>query len=250
MAADEIDLLLGQLASGSALGQHPDAVVEFAEQFGIDVSMITDEQRTAFVAALGKQTYATVVQIFLADFLPRLRAGLTALGLPVEWDQTPAADVDAAAVLFTRFLPAVARLRALDPVTTEVVRLRGARAHDCRLCKSLREGTALDAGGSESLYDDVDSYESSVLLTDAHKAALRYTDALIWSPTDIAPDIAADVVRHFTPEQVRELTLDVMRNASNKIAVALAADAPHVEQGTERYIIDADGQTVFTSRSA
>lgn len=212
--------------------------------------MITDEQRSAFVAALGKQTYSTAVQIFMADFLPRVRAGLTALGLPVEWDQTPAADVDAAAVLFA--IPArggeAARAGSGDHRSGAVAQCF--RAHDCRLCKSLREGTALDAGGSESLYDDVDSYESSVLLTDAHKAALRYTDALIWSPTDIAPDIAADVVRHFTPEQVRELTLDVMRNASNKIAVALAADAPHVEQGTERYIIDADGQTVFTSRSA
>ena len=37
-----------------------------------------------------------------------------------------------------------------------------------------------------------------------------------------------------------------MRNASNKIAVALKADAPRVEQGTERYLIDADGQTVYS----
>ena len=36
-------------------------------------------------------------------------------------------------------------------VTTEVVRLRGAVAHNCRLCKSLRESTALDAGGTESM---------------------------------------------------------------------------------------------------
>ncbi len=43
-----------------------------------------------------------------------------------------------------------------------------------------------------------------------------------------------------------ELTLDVMRNASNKIAVSLAADAPRVEHGTERYLIDADGQTVYS----
>ena len=34
-----------------------------------------------------------------------------------------------------------------------------------------------------------------------------------------------------------ELTFDVMRNASNKIAVALGADAPRVEHGTERYLL-------------
>jgi alkylhydroperoxidase family enzyme len=143
-------------------------------------------------------------------------------------------------------LPAVARLRELDPVTTEVVRLRGAVAHNCRLCKSLRESGALDAGGSESLYDDIERYESSHLLTDAHKAALRYADALIWTPSDIEHAVAAGVTAHFTAGQARELTLDVMRNASNKIAVALKADAPRVEQGTERYLIDADGQTVYS----
>ena len=246
MAADGIDTLLGQLASASALGTQPEAVIEFGEQFGVDVSQITDEQRAALFAALGKSTYPVVVRMYLADFLPRVRSGLTALGLPV-WEADES-DTDPLDVLFNGFLPSVAKLRALDPVTTEVVRLRGARAHDCRLCKSLRDSTALDAGGSESLYDDVDRYESSGLLTDAHKAALRYVDALIWSPSRIDAGIAADVRAHFTAEQARELTLDVMRNACNKIAVALKADAPHVEQGTERYLIGADGQPVFTER--
>lgn len=244
MAADEIDTLLGMLASGSAPVAGPEAVTDFAEQFGVDVSMITDEQRGAFLAALGKQAYPVVVQIYLADFLPRVRAGLTALGLPAEWGQ--ATDSDAAGVLFNQFLPAVARLQALDPVTTELVRLRGARAHDCRLCKSLRDSTALEAGGSESLYDDVDRFEDSTRLTDAHKAALRYADALIWTPERIEEAVAGAVLAHFTPEQARELTLDVMRNASNKIAVALKADAPRVESGVELYRIDADGQTVYT----
>lgn len=239
--------MLGQLVSGSGLGGQPEAVIDFAEQFGVDVSAITDGQRTALFAALGKATYPVVVRMYLADFLPRVRAGLTALGLPADWTAGES-DADPADVLFNRFLPAVARLRSLDPVTTEVVRLRGARAHDCRLCKSLRDSTALENGGSESLYDDVDRYETSELLSDAYKAALRYTDALIWTPSQIDPAVAADVLRQFTSEQARELTLDVMRNASNKIAVALKADAPHVEEGTERYLIGADGQPVFTER--
>ena len=82
-------------------------------------------------------------------------------------------------------------------------------------------------------------------LTDRHKAALRYVDALIWSPAHIGSDVAAGVREHFSDAEAAELTLDVMRNASNKIAVSLAADAPRVEEGTERYLIDAEGQTVF-----
>jgi alkylhydroperoxidase family enzyme len=223
-------------------------LAEFAEQFSVDVSAVSDRQRESLTTALGAATFGAVVQIFIADFLPRVRNGLEVLGLPVAWvpDQ-PVWDsgIDAADVLFDGLLPGVARLPSLDPLTSEVVRLRGATAHNCRLCKSLREGHALDAGGTESLYQDIEHYESSELLTDAHKAALRYADALIWSPARISPAVATGVREHFSQEQARELTLDVMRNASNKIAVALNADAARVEEGTERYLIDADGQTQF-----
>lgn len=223
-------------------------VAEFAEQFGVDVSAISDKQRGALSGALGAATFGVVVQMFIADFLPRVRAGLGVLGLPVNWvPDEPRWDhsIDAADVVFNSLLPGVARLRSLDPVTAEVVRLRGAAQHNCRVCKSRREGTALDAGGSENLYDGIEHYEASELLTDAHKAALRYVDALIWSPARISPAVAAGVREHFSGDQARELTLDVLRNASNKIAVALKADAPRVEQGTERYVIDFDGQTQF-----
>src|SRR4029453_10474528 len=112
---------------------------------------------------------------FIADFVPRLWAGFGALGMAkpgnggqVEWDH----DTDPIGALLNDFVPAVARLRALDPVMTEVVRLRGATQHNCRLCKSLREGKALDAGGSEALYADIERFETSERLSERHKAAL------------------------------------------------------------------------------
>jgi len=147
-------------------------------------------------------------------------------------------------VLFNRFQPSVARLREIDPITTEVVRLRGATQHDCRLCKSRREGSALDAGGSESLYDQIEYYETSTELSDRHKAALRYADALIWTPATISAEVAAGVRIHFTEAESYELTVDVMRNAGNKIMVAFGADAPKVQDGTELFTIDENGQTV------
>ena len=79
----------------------------------------------------------------------------------------------------------------------------------------------------------------------AHKAALRYVDALIWSPSQISDEVVDGVHEHFSEKQAFELTLDVMRNAANKIAVSLAADAPRVAEGTERYEVDEAGQTVF-----
>jgi alkylhydroperoxidase family enzyme len=228
------------------------AVAEFAEQFSADVSAITGQQRARLIKHLGDRAFGVVVLMYIADFVPRVRAGLEALGVGPEylgwvngtiaWDQS----TEPSDLVFNDFLPAVARMRALDPVTSELVRLRGAAQHNCRLCKSLREGTALDAGGSETLYEEIDRFESSSLLDDRAKAALRYADALIWTPAHLAADDVAEVRSGFSDGEAVELTFDIMRNASNKVAVAFGADAPRVEQGTERYLLGADGQTVFS----
>ena len=228
-------------------------VTDFAEQFSADVSAITAEQRSRLWKQLGDRTFGVVVLMYLADFIPRVRAGLEALGVgseylgwvngPIAWDHA----TEPSDPVFNDFLPAVARMRALDPVTSELVRLRGAAQHNCRLCKSLREGTALDAGGSENLYDEIERFESSGLLDQRAKAALRYTDALIWTPAHLVADDVAEVRSGFSEAEAVELTFDIMRNASNKVAVALGGDAPRAEQGTERYLIDADGQTVYSS---
>ncbi len=227
-------------------------VAEFAEQFSVDVSAITAEQRSRLWKQLGDRTFSVVVQMYLADFIPRVRAGLEALGVgseylgwvngPIAWDHT----TDPSDPVFNDFLLAVARMRALDPVTSELVRLRGAAQHNCRLCKSLREGNALDAGGSETLYDEIERFDSSALLDERAKAALRYTDGLIWTPAHLVADDVAEVRSRFSQVEAVELTFDVMRNASNKVAVSLGGDAPRVEDGTERYLLGADGQTIFS----
>jgi len=227
-------------------------IAEFAEQFSVDVSMTTGEQRSRLWKCLGDSTFGVVVSMYIADFVPRVRAGLEALGIgseylgwvrgDFEWDHAS----DPSDVVFNDFLPAVARMRALDPVTSELVRLRGAAQHNCRLCKSLRESTALDAGGSEPLYSEIERFENSALFDSRAKAALRYVDALIWTPAHLAVDDAGEVRSGFSDAEAVELTFDIMRNASNKIAVSLGGDAPRVEHGTERYLLDADGQVVYS----
>lgn len=227
-------------------------VAEFAEQFSADVSAITVEQRSLLFKTLGDSTFGVVVAMYIADFVPRVRAGLEALGVgsgflgwtrgPIEWDHA----TDPSGEVFNEFLPAVGRMRALDPVTSELARLRGATAHNCRLCKSVRESRALDAGGSETLYDDIAQFEQSTLIDDRAKAALRYVDGLIWTPAHLDADVVAEVRARFSEVEAAELTLDVMRNASNKIAVSLGGDAPRVSEGTETYLLDVDGQTVFS----
>ena len=158
-SAVSVPALPSELAVAQPESDAESAVADFAEQFSIDVSMVTDVQRAALTGALGRGLLGAVMQMYVADFLPRVAAGLTALDLPVDWVPTDAqwdSGTDASDVVFNHLLPGIARLRSLDPVTTEVVRLRGASAHDCRLCKSLRDSTALDAGGSEGLYDEIE----------------------------------------------------------------------------------------------
>jgi alkylhydroperoxidase family enzyme len=222
-------------------------VAEFAEQFSTDVSVISVAQRGQLTAALGANSFRIVALMFVADFVPRVRAGFAALGLspvadPDGWDHT----TDPVDLLLNRFASSVGARRELDPVMTEVVRLRGAAAHNCRLCKSLREGTALDAGGTESMYADIENYETSPLLDERQKAALRYVDALIWTPSTIDDDVAKGVLAHYSDAEALEITFDVMRNATNKIAVALGGDAPRIEEGTERYLLGLDGQPVYS----
>ncbi|MGA5535562.1 carboxymuconolactone decarboxylase family protein [Mycolicibacterium nivoides] len=218
-------------------------VTEFAEQFSTDVTGINNAQRAAFSDFLGRDVFTVTTLIYVADFVPRMRAGLTSLGVdwpagPVDWDH----DTNPSDYLLDTFVPAVGRMRELDPVTSEIVRLRGARQHNCRLCKSLRESTALEAGATESDYDGIDDFENSDL-SDRHKAALRYVDALIWTPSLVSGD---ELRQHFSPDEAIELTLDVMRNACNKVAVALGADAARIDEGTEEYRLGADGQPIYS----
>lgn len=218
-------------------------VTEFAEQFSADVTGINNAQRAAFSDLLGPAVFTVTTLIYIADFVPRMRAGLGALG--VDWPDVAVAwdhDTNPADYVLDTFIPAVGRMRALDPVTSEMVRLRGARQHNCRLCKSLREAAALEAGATESDYDAIDDFENSGL-SDRHKAALRYADALIWTPAHVSGD---ELRQHFSLDEAVELTLDVMRNACNKVAVALGADAARVDEGTEEYRIGPDGQPIYS----
>lgn len=234
---------LPPLPAESSGGAVDPLVTEFAEQFSTDVTEISAAQRAAVADLLGADVFGVTTLIYIADFVPRVHAGLGSLGVdvavePAGWDR----DTNPAEYVLDVFLPAVGRMRELDPVTTEMVRLRGARQHNCRLCKSLRDADALEAGATESEYSELDDYENSNL-SDRHKAALRYADALIWIPSRVSGE---ELRQHFSRNESIEMTLDIMRNACNKVAVALGADAARVAEGTEQYRIGADGQPIYS----
>ncbi len=223
------------------------ALLELAEQFTVDVSSVTDDQRSALFSEWGSEAAPLVAVVFAMDFLPRTWAALAAVGgeglVTVRSGARPQLEGESIWAAMDRLIRAVPRLDALDPVTSELIRLRGARQHRCRLCQSLRSRPALLAGADEPLFDAVDDYESSRL--SAHqKAALAVADAMIWTPGRLG-SVAPRLVATSTPAQCIEVVVDVTRNALNKVAVALAADAAHVQDGLEIYDVGPDGDLVY-----
>ena len=230
----------------AAAGDEPDprtpACVAFAEQFVVDVAGVMPGQRDALSAALGAATFPFVQALYVEDVFQRGRLALGRLhhrDLPA--DRRPEeGDLWAALEDFMRL---VALQTALDPLTTELVRLRGANAHRCRLCQSRLSVRALDAAGDRWPFAVVDDYERSSL-SERHKVALRLTDAVITQPALIEDALVAQVRANFSMAESSEIVLDVVRNAANKIAVAFGADAPQVTDGVEYFDIDATGELV------
>lgn len=219
---------------------------DFAEQFSVDVSNIDAAMRAAMLNELGSAAKEFAFSVYVADWIPRLLHLLDLLFGPSgepwpmrqEWQEV---ELSVESAVFSR---SVARLRILDPVTTELVRLRQARQHNCRLCQSLRMNSALEAGADEALFDEVDNYQSSDL-SHRHKAALALADAMVWQPADTTSDVIASVREYFSPAEAVELVLDMTRNASSKVAVAFGSDIPHVDEGVEIYDVDIDGVVTF-----
>ncbi len=246
---------IGVLFAGAAADRQPNATpaqqacAEAVEQFIIDVSAMTDSQRAGVGAAMGAGIFPFFQTVYVFDLDFRFRAARAQLfGARVSQQRTDAdfrshGPVDLWPAL-DRFLTDVAALNELDPVTTELVRLRGARAHNCRICQSRRDVRAIGGGADESTFDKIDFYEASDL-PERQKVALRLTDAMIWQPAAYPADLAAQVRAHFTPPQALEIVLDVVRNAANKVAVALQADQAVVTSGVEYFTVSPAGDLAY-----
>jgi alkylhydroperoxidase family enzyme len=237
-----------------ALSDADRAALRFAEQVSFDVASVQDDERTALFEALGASAVPFVQAVYVADFLPRVRFALDSVFGESDWSARAAADPSSSPADlqagFDELIRRVPQLQALDPVSTELIRVLGAQRHRCRLCQSLRSRSALVAGADDEVFAAVDRYARGDFadpgrLTGPQKAALAFVDAMIGVPGRVGPEQVQALRSSFAPEACVEIVLDVMRNATNKVAVALAADAPHVESGYEIYDVGPDGELLF-----
>ena len=126
----------------------------------------------------------------------------------------------------------------LDVVTTELVRLRCGRTHQCRICQTLRLDSARSAGVNETMTAKIDHYERSDL-SERHKLALRITDAMILRPDLLSAETVGAALAEFGTETLFELCLDISKWSTQKIVVTLGLD------GTERLPLNEQGVTWF-----
>jgi len=213
--------------------------VAFAEQFVVDVASVTEEQRTALGAAMGEGTFVFVQALYVVDVFQRGRMALERL-FATPFPPAPAPESGDLWATLEEFMRVVALGRALDPVVTELVRLRGARAHRCRICQSRLSLRAVEAVGGDDVFRSDDDSGLGV----RPRAALELADAVIWQPTAIDDALATRLREHLTDAEIVEIVLDLVRNAANKIAVSLGGDEAVVTAGVEYFDVDGTGEVV------
>jgi hypothetical protein len=141
------------------------------------------------------------------------------------------------------FAATAVRADAVDPLITELVRLRCAQVHDCRLCGSLRLTEALDRGLDEEMAEKIARYETAGF-DPAAVAALRLADAIILAPAKADAELREELSRHFTSTQIAELCFDVMKWSHQKVLVSLRLESPPWDE-TAELSFDAAGDPVI-----
>jgi AhpD family alkylhydroperoxidase len=97
---------------------------------------------------------------------------------------------------------ALGRHGGLDQRLVELVRIRIAFHNQCRTCMSVRYSSAFKAGFTEDLVCSLERPEEAEDLTDAERAALRYTDLFATDHLAIDDAVHDDLRRHFTERQI------------------------------------------------
>ncbi len=221
------------------------ALATFVDQFVIDVSGIDDALRGRMFEHLGADALGFAQALYVIDLGIRRRIVIERLGpiAPLE-----VADVDVPAELavwpaIENYLRTVARMKALDPVTAELVRLRGAAAHQCRICKSRLSVQAVEALGSAEPFESIVASRPTDLAP-RHAAAVQFVDVVVTLPTGLDATMAATLHSFFSTEELHEMLHDVVRNSANKFAVAVGGDEAVVSEGVEFYDLDAEGDVI------
>ncbi|MBL7497632.1 carboxymuconolactone decarboxylase family protein [Frankia sp. CNm7] len=223
-----------------------EAVAAFTDGFVRHVATRRPELVAVLRERLGRRgTRGLVDALYVFDQNARLVIGHGRLFDPGEFgDAAPAAaPAEPKSLAAANFLlhDAALELGALDPVTTELVRLRAGSYHDCRTCLSMRLVVDGRVVVDDALFARLEHYGADPAFSPARRAALRYADAHMTGPHQITEDLRTELRTHFSTAQLVELSLDVAAWNYQKTLVALDLDAPASKDGLTGMIINPDG---------
>lgn len=90
----------------------------------------------------------------------------------------------------------------LDHEVKELCRVYVTKTVNCGYCAAQR---SVDAGADEDHYDDLLMFEKSDKYSEREKAALRYTDAVVWDAGLATDELWEQLHDHFTEPELVEL---------------------------------------------
>jgi alkylhydroperoxidase family enzyme len=112
----------------------------------------------------------------------------------------------------------------------ETVRMRNARVTDCGFCKNVRFAAAREEGLTEDVVCLIDEGYEQTDLSDAQKAALRFTDAYLHNPGNVPQSVRDGLAAHFSAPEIVEITLALaMFMGMAKVLISLGMEPEQME---------------------
>ena len=245
-ATADLARVLGAIASVDTEGPRSDPLVRrWTEQFVTDVASLDDDLRVAAASALGADLFPYVVAVWADDMAGRLRSAWAQLAGSAPSSGRGAAEPEHGRVARGGRVPGRGQPSRSPRCGHHRGRAPpGARAEQLPPVPfpSQRAGDRSWRGRGDVRRDRQVRVERPRRAAEG-RAACHRRGAL--DPHAWPAGLAADVRRCFSPDQAVELVFDVVRNAANRIAVALGADEAHVADGIEYFAVEADGALTY-----
>ncbi|MEV4049748.1 carboxymuconolactone decarboxylase family protein [Amycolatopsis sp. NPDC049688] len=109
----------------------------------------------------------------------------------------------------------------LDPLLTELVRIRASQINGCAFCLRMHTGDALKKGENPDRIAVLPAWEETGYFSDTERAALRLTEAITnVSDGHVGDEDYADAASVLTADQISAVAwLTTVINAFNRVAI-------------------------------
>ncbi|MCZ7610560.1 MAG: carboxymuconolactone decarboxylase family protein [Ignavibacterium sp.] len=118
---------------------------------------------------------------------------------------------------------------SLDHKLIELIKIRASQINGCAYCLDMHTKDAIAMGETEQRLHVVAAWKEAPFYSEQERAALAWCESLTEISSKGAPEkLFKDLQKHFTNEQIVELTLAiVVINGWNRLAVGFESEAGH-----------------------